>query len=296
MIIMPKIVRKIKIISPSGVINPAFIDGAVKVLTGWGFDVEVGRYAREVHGRFAGAEAQRIVDLQEAINDEQLDVIWCSRGGYGLAQIIDKIDFSPLKTYPKWVIGFSDITILHNVLSNMGVASIHGIMAKHLTELADDVISVVNIKKILSGVLPVYELPSFPENRNGVAKGKLIGGNLSVLMGLRGSPYDLNFQDAILIIEDIGEKPYQIDRMIQNLRFSGVFAQLSGLIVGHFTDCEEDPLMPNIHEIILNAVEGYDFPVCFGFPSGHENENYPLILGRDVVLTITDTNSLLEFS
>lgn len=294
---MPGPYKKIKIISPSGVIDPAYIDGAVRVFNEWGIDAVVGDFAREVYGRFAGSEAQRIHDLQDAIDDESLDAILCSRGGYGLAQIIDKIDFSGLKKHPKWLIGFSDVTVIHNVLSNMNVPSVHGIMAKHLTELEADSISAANLRKILFGEMPVYELPSHMESRKGYATGKLIGGNLSVIMGLRGSPFDLNYKDAILLVEDIGERPYQIDRMFQNLRLGGVFAQLSGLIVGHFTDCEEDPSMKKtINHIILDAVEGCDFPVCLGFPSGHENTNYPLILGREIKLTVTDEKTIVDFS
>lgn len=287
---------KIRIISPSGVINPEYIDGATNVLRTWGFEVSEGRFARIAYGRFAGTDEQRISDLQAALDDKELDAVLCSRGGYGLARIIDKIDFSGLKKYPKWIIGFSDVTVLHNILSNMSIPSIHGIMAKQLTELTVDSFPVDYLKKILIGEHPLYEIPAYPENRCGIAKGKLIGGNLSVLMGLRGSLYDLHYKDAVLFVEDIGEQPYHIDRMLQNLRLGGVFAQLSGLIAGHFTDCGEDPLMKmNLHEIVLNAVADYNFPVCFGFPSGHEELNYPLILGREVQLKVEQDKSCLDF-
>ena len=289
--------KKIRIISPSGVIDPVWIDGAAKVFQSWGFDVSEGKYAREVYGRFAGTEAQRIQDLQEAINDKDLMAILCSRGGYGLVQIIDQIDFSGLDKHPKWIIGFSDVTVLHAVLSNRNIPSIHGIMAKHLTELSDDAVSRKTLNEILLGINPVYSIPSDSLNRPGCAKGKLIGGNLSVICGLRGSQYDLNFKDAILFIEDIGEQPYHIDRMMQNFRLSGIFSQLSGLIVGSFTDCPEDPLMhKTIKEIILSVTDAHDFPVCFGFPSGHEDINYPLILGKEVSLTVSADVTLLDFN
>lgn len=289
--------NKIRIISPSGVINPALIDGATQTFQSWGFDVSEGKYAREVYGRFAGTEAQRIQDLQEAINDKDLLAILCSRGGYGLAQIIDKIDFSGLVKYPKWFIGFSDVTVLHAVLSNMNIPSIHGIMAKQLTELTDDDISRKNLKAILLGNYPVYSIPADSLNRQGDAKGKLIGGNLSVISGLRGSKYDLDFNDAILFIEDIAEEPYHIDRMMQNFRLSGIFSQLSGIIVGSFTDCPDDRLMhKNIKEIILSATDAHDFPVCFGFPSGHEEINYPLILGKMVSLSVSADSTTLSFN
>ncbi|MEA4937015.1 MAG: LD-carboxypeptidase [Paludibacter sp.] len=288
--------NEIRIISPSGAINPEYIDGATKVLTEWGYNVTEGRFARAVYGRFAGTEEERIKDLQDAIDDDQLVAIVCSRGGYGLTQIIDAIDFSSLKKYPKWLIGFSDVTVLHSFLSNHNIPSIHGVMAKQLTELAANSISVNSLKSVLSGELPVYEISHRSENRNGYAKGKLIGGNLSVLMGLRGTPYDLIYDKAVLFIEDVGERAYHIDRMLQNLRLGGVFSQLSGLIVGHFTDCDEDPLMKmTIREIILKAVANYDFPVCSGFPAGHEDENYSLILGREIQLTVTSEKSLIDF-
>ncbi|MDO9634040.1 MAG: LD-carboxypeptidase [Paludibacter sp.] len=289
--------KRIRIISPSGVIEPALIDGAANVFRSWGFDVSEGKFAREVYGRFAGTEAQRIQDLLEAINDKDLMAILCSRGGYGLAQIVDKIDFSGIEEYPKWIIGFSDVTILHAVLSNRNIPSIHGIMAKHLTELPDDTISRKNLREILLGNNPIYSIPSDSLNRLGHANGKLIGGNLSVLSGLRGSKYDLDYHDAILFIEDIGEQPYHIDRMMQNFRLSGIFSQLSGLIVGSFTNCTEDPLMhKNIKEIILSATHAHDFPVCFGFPSGHEEINYPLILGKRVSLAVSADTTILDFN
>lgn len=288
--------NEIRIISPSGVIDSDYVEGAIQVLTGWGFKVTEGRFARMAYGRFAGTAEERVKDLQEAIDDDQLVAIMCSRGGYGLTQIIDDVDFSALRRSPKWLIGFSDITVIHNVLSNQNIPSIHGIMTKHLTELVEDSMSVKSLKDVLFGKSPVYEIAPFHENRNGYAKGKLIGGNLSVIMGLRGTSYDLIYDNAILFIEDIGERAYHIDRMLQNLRLGGVFSKLAGLIVGHFTDCDEDPLMKmTIREMIQNAVAGYDFPVCFGFPAGHENENYALILGREIQLTISGEKSVVDF-
>lgn len=288
--------NEIRIISPSGAIDPNYIDGATKVLTDWGYKVTEGRFARTIYGRFAGTEQERIKDLQDAIDDDQLVAIMCSRGGYGLAQIIDDIDFSALRRYPKWLIGFSDVTVIHNVLSNHNISSIHAIMAKHLTELGEDTMSVKSLKDVLFGKSPVYEIMPFPENRNGYAKGKLIGGNLSVLMGLRGTPYDLIYKDAILFIEEIGERAYHIDRMMQNLRLGGVFSQLAGLIIGHFTDCGDDPMMKmTIRETIQKAVAAYNFPVCFGFPAGHEDENYALILGKEIQLTVSEEKSMIDF-
>jgi len=287
---------QIRIVSPSGSINPDFIDGASKILSDWGLQVTEGAYARTEYGRFGGTPEQRIADLQQALDDPNIKAILCSRGGYGLTQIVDKLDFSGFQKSPKWVIGFSDITILHNVITNLGVASIHSIMAKHLTELPVDSDQTQGLKDILFGKLPQYEIPAEPLNRTGRAQGKLIGGNLSVIMGLRGSQFDLPYKNNILFIEDIAEKPYHIDRLIQNLRFSGVLAQLSGLVVGQFSDCEEDPLMKQtISEIIYDAVSDYDYPVCFNLPAGHVDYNLPLILGAEVRLNIAPNAASLTF-
>ena len=291
-----KIDDQIRIISPSSCINPEYIDGAIKELTDWGLHVSEGKYARAKYGRFAGTPEQRIEDLQLALDDPTVKAILCSRGGYGISQIIDKIDFRNFIKSPKWTIGFSDITILHNAITNNGIASLHSVMAKHLTEKTSNDEPVQQLKNILSGELPTYSILPHTLNKNGKSSGKLIGGNLSVLMGLRGSQYDLDYSNAILFIEDIDETPYKIDRMIQNLRFSGVFSKLSGLIVGQFSDCEEDPEMKqSILEIISFAIKEYDFPVCFNFPAGHVEYNLPVILGKNIQLDVNQTEVRIQF-
>ena len=188
---------QIRIISPSGAINPDYIEGAKKMLLSWNIQTTEGEFARSEYGRFAGTQEQRIADLQQALDDPNVKAILCSRGGYGIAQIIDKLDFSGFIKSPKWLIGFSDVTILHNAITNLGVASIHGVMAKGLTESPAEAEPIQQLKDILFGKLPTYQVPNHPLNRKGNAKGKLIGGNLSVLMGLRGSQFDLNYKNAI---------------------------------------------------------------------------------------------------
>ena len=287
---------QIRIVSPSGNIEPKYIVGAKKTLSSWGLNVTEGKFARTKYGRFAGTEAQRISDLQEALDDPSVNAILCSRGGYGVAQIIDKLDFSTFAKSPKWLIGFSDITILHNAISNLGIASIHGIMAKHLTQFPADSIHVQKCREILFGQVPTYVVPKHRLNKVGIAQGKLIGGNLSVLIGLRGSQFDLDYKNNILFIEDIAERPYHIDRMMQNLRFSGSLAQLSGLVVGQFSDCDEDPLMKkSVAQIIASAVSEYDYPVCFNFPAGHVDNNFPLKLGETVQFEVTKRAVILTF-
>lgn len=278
---------EIRILTPSGAIDPAFIDGAKRVFASWGLNPTEGTFARNEYGRFGGTKEQRIADFQAALDDPNVRAILCSRGGYGVAQIIDKIDFTKFVDSPKWLIGFSDITILHNAILNMNIASIHGIMAKHLTELPANCEQVQQLKNILFGQLPNYEILSHELNRNGKAEGKLIGGNLSVLVGMIGTSFDLPYEGNILFLEDVAEKPYHIDRMMQQLRLSGAFSKVSGLILGQFSDCDEDPLMKmSIAEIILEAVKEYDYPVCFNFPAGHVDFNLPLVMGVNLKLEV----------
>lgn len=277
----------IHIVSPSGAIQPGFIDGATKLLSSWGLKVTEGKYARTEYGRFSGTKDERVADLQQALDDPNVKAILCSRGGYGLAQIIDKIDFSSFAKSPKWLIGFSDITILHNSITALGIASMHGIMTKYLTELPEESDQITSFKNLLFGTPSNFSIKPEAENRLGQAEGKLIGGNLSVMMGMRSTPFDLDFNNNILFIEDVGEKPYQIDRMMQSLRLSGVLKQISGLVVGQFSDYDEDPLMmQSVAEIILAAVSEYDYPVCFNFPAGHVDYNLSFVLGEQAELFV----------
>ena len=283
---------KVVILSPSGKIEAQWVEGLKAVLESYGLVVSVAEHTLCAKGRFAGSDNERIQDLQEAINDAQVKAIFCSRGGYGLARIIDKIDFSSLGEDPKWVVGFSDITVLHNALSLVGVASIHGIMAKHITLRAE---GLDNLMAMLFGENVGYEVASHEMNKVGEASGQLIGGNLSVLYGLRGTPFDLDYKGKILFIEDLGERLYHIDRMMQNLRLGGVFEQISGLVVGQFTDIDEDDSFDGgVYGVISEAVKGYDIPVCFNFPAGHVDNNQPLMLGAKYKLEVLKNKSILR--
>ncbi len=288
----------IRIVSPSGAIDPTLIENAKTTLCNWGFSVSEGQFARGKYGRFAGTKEERISDLQNAINDPEVNLILCSRGGYGLAQIIDKIDFSAFNNHPKLLLGLSDITILHSALAQHNIPSLHCIMAKQIAELSEDSQAKIYLREILTeNKMPNYQLPTHELNRVGQTEGILRGGNLSVLYGLRATPYDLPLdEETILFIEDIGENAYHIDRMIQNLRLSGVLKRLKGLIVGQFTNCPEDPSMSaSIYESIANAVSEYNYPVCFNFPAGHVDDNLPLMLGAPVSLNITSQSSELRY-
>lgn len=283
---------KVALVSPAGAVEPSIIDGARQCLAQWGLQVVVGAHAYGKYHRFSGTDAERISDLQWAIDQPDIAAIFCCRGGYGLARIIDQIDFTALQTFPKWMVGFSDITVLHNALSVAGIASLHGGMCKLLVQ---NNAPAAAIHDLLFGKVPTYHIEPSPYNRMGEAQGIVTGGNLSVLYGLQGTPYQVQTQGRILLLEDLCEPLYHIDRMVQNLRLSGVLAGISGLIVGQFSDINPDTsFAEGAYGIIAEAVKDYDYPVCMGAPIGHVDENYPIIMGTPTTLTVTSTNSIIR--
>ncbi len=288
---------KVTIISPSGNIDEKYIDGTIERLKSWNLRPEVGQFARTQNGRFAGTVEQRIADLQAAIDNPEIKAIFCSRGGYGLMQVIDQIDLTAFEINPKWIVGFSDISVLHAATTAIEVASVHSIMAKHLAELPQDAEQIKLLHDILYGRKdPEYKVPAHELNRQGEVKSTIVGGNLSVLFGLRGSHFDLDTYHKIFFIEDVGEEPYKIDRMMQNLKISGVLENLTGLIVGQFSDYEEDPqLGKTVYEIIADAVSEYDYPVCFNFPAGHVDYNLPFVLGAEATLNVKSSGASLTY-
>ena len=270
-------VKHIRIISPSGAIDPSYIDGATARLRAWGYTVSEGAHARDTWGRFAGRDEDRLADLTEALLDPEVDLLLCSRGGYGLQRIIDRV---PVITKP--IAGFSDITALHQWSGICHQPSVHGIMCKHIATLPEESEPLQALRKLLAGEAMEYRWASHPLNRPGTAHAPIVGGNLSVLYGLQGTPYGLRpMADSkpILLIEDICERHYHIDRMMRNLRLSGVLAPLSGLIVGQFSECEDDPTMQQtVYETIKEAVADYDYPLLFNAPIGHVEHNMPVLL------------------
>jgi len=258
-----------------------------------GYEVVEGKHARGEHGRFSGTEDERVADLNEALADMSTDFVLCTRGGYGLAQIVDRIEVPASKT--PTVIGFSDITALHNLMGHHGKASIHGVMCKHISEYDSHRESVDALLHMMAFQPTEYRLPAHPLNREGETTGTLRGGNLCVLYGLQDTPYNCPIAPGdILFIEDVGEHPYAIDRMMQNLRLSGVLAKLGGLVVGQFSDYEEDPRMPyTVYEGIRRMVEPYDYPCLFDFPAGHVERNLPLIINATCHLRVNKEGATL---
>lgn len=285
--------KHIRIISPSGVIAPSFIDGAVARLRAWGYKVSEGAHARDTRGRFAGTDDDRLADLTEALNDPSVDAILCSRGGYGLQRIIDRVP-----AIHKPVIGFSDITALHSAMVQAGVMSIHGSMLHAISsQNGTDSVSVM-LHNILEGTLPTYYLEHNALDQPGCAEGLLVGGNFSVLCGLAGSPYDclLRREPLILFIEDTDEEMTKVDRMLHHLEVRGVLQRLKGIIVGHFTDYKRPKNdFEDMNEMLHSYLSELDIPVCYGFPVGHKRPNLPLIEGCRVRLTVSDTGTSLTF-
>ena len=281
---------KVILLSPSSKIDRRFLDGARKRLESWGLNVKLSKHASGSSSTYSGTLRQRRDDLQEALDDDEARLIFCSRGGYGAIHLIDKLDFTRFRLHPKWIAGYSDITVLHNLLQHEGFASLHAPMARHLTVEEEHDFCTQMMHDLLFGLHPMdYFCPSHPLNRKGEASGILRGGNLSVLYGLRGTPWDLPAPGTILFLEDVNEPPHAIERMMYNLRLGGLLEQLSGLIIGQFTHLQENrTLGKELNEALAELVADYDYPVCFGFPVGHVTQNYPLICGATVQLKVTD--------
>ena len=290
-LIFPPYLQKgdnVVILSPSGKIDESLLKGMKKRLETWGLAATIGKHAGHASGRYAGTIEQRADDLQRAMNDKDIKAIFCSRGGYGAVHLIDKLDFTHFRQHPKWLIGYSDITALHNAFQANGYASIHALMARHLALEPEDDLCSLYLKDILFGHLPEYTCQPHKLNHEGTAKGTLRGGNLAVLYGLRGTPYDIPAERTILFIEDISERPHAIERMIYNLKLGGVLEKLSGIIIGQFTEYEEDKsLGKELYAALADVLKPYGIPVCFNFPVGHVAYNLPMICGAEVELSIT---------
>lgn len=287
---------KVVIVSPSSKIDKSFIRGARKLLESWGLKVTLGKHAGSSSGRFAGTVKQRLNDFQAAMDDKEVKAILCSRGGYGAVHLMDGLDFTHFHEHPKWLIGFSDITALHNLFQYNDFASLHAPMARHLTVEPEDDPCTQYLKDILFGNLPSYSCEKHKLNQYGTARGTLRGGNMAVLYGLRGTPYDLPVKGTILFIEDVSERPHAIERMMYNLKLGGVLERLSGLIIGQFTEYEEDQsLGKELYKALSDLVKEYDYPVCFNFPVGHVTDNRPLIEGGEVELIVDRKGVTLKF-
>lgn len=287
---------KIRIVSPAGKIAEKHVMPAVKWFRANGYRVELGKHVFDIHFQFAGTDAQRLDDLQTALDDDDCSAIICSRGGYGTVRIIDQLNFLNFLERPKWLVGFSDITILHACINQYQVPTIHGAMPRYFFDESGDANeNLESLMKLLIGEKIQYTVKCPEYNRTGKAKAELIGGNLSIITSLQGTFYDLDTNGKILFLEDIDEFLYHTDRMIHQLKLSSKLDNLAGLIIGDFTDMKdnESPFGMSVHEIIADALSDYSYPVCFGFPAGHDKKNLALMFGTEWELEVTTKEAKL---
>ena len=286
------------ITSPAGYITQEEIAPAMELLSEWGFRVRVGKTIGQRDYNFGGTDEERLADLQQMLDDPSLSAIMCARGGYGAVRIIDQLRWEGFRKHPKWIIGFSDITVLHAHLSrDIGTASIHSKMCNSFPDKwseADElqVASILSIRDALTGVACNREAPVNASNRNGTGRGILVGGNLRTIETLAGSRSDLLTDDRILFVEDTGEYRYSVDRMFWNLKRSGKLDKLKGLIVGGFKLKADDPgeeFGRELEQIVLEKVAEFPYPVCFDFPVGHQKNNFALKCGVLHQLQVSNT-------
>jgi muramoyltetrapeptide carboxypeptidase len=272
----------IGILCPSGYMPFEKAQRCIDALEKWGFKVHVGKTLGNQFNYFSGTDEERLNDFQVMLDDENIKAVLCARGGYGLSRIIDDINFEKFIQNPKWIIGYSDITLLHaHIYSNFNIASLHAPMAAAFNEIKESENFIQSIFDSLTGKQQSYKIASHHLNRIGICKGELIGGNLAILAHIIGSKTDINTKNKILFLEDISEYKYNIDRMLMQLKRAGKLDALAGLIVGSFSDIKDTiiPFGQDIYEIIYDKVKEFDYPVCFDFPVGHVKENYALKVG-----------------
>jgi muramoyltetrapeptide carboxypeptidase len=293
----------IGITCPAGYITQAEIDPSIIQMKSWGFNVVVGKTVGARDFTFGGTDQERLQDMQQMLDDPNIKAIMCARGGYGAIRIVDQLDFSTYKSSPKWIIGFSDITILHcHINSNYRIATIHSKMCNSFPSdwaLAEPIqIETINsIQQALKGEKMKYKADYNPKNRLGTAKGELIGGNMRCIENLAGSKSEIETDGKILFVEDTGEYLYSIDRMFYNLKRSGKLHKLKGLIVGGFkvkADDEGDGFGRTLIDIVMEKVGEFDYPVCFDFPVGHQKANFALKCGVKHILEVGLDGSKLE--
>jgi muramoyltetrapeptide carboxypeptidase len=287
---------RIAVVSPARKISPAEAEVAINIFKSWELEVVPGKHLYDSYNQFAGSDDQRLSDFQKMLDDDSIRAVICSRGGYGTVRIIDKLDFSRFLKNPKWIIGYSDFTVMHShIHEHWGVETLHAIMPVNFKDKCDGNPSVITLKKALYGKEVAYHIPGEKLNRKGSCKAPLVGGNLSILYSLTNTSSDLKTTGKILFIEDVDEYLYHIDRMMMNLRRSGKLEGLAGLVVGSMSKMHDNdiPFNKTAYEIIAEAVEDYPYPVCFNFPAGHIEDNRALILGRELTLEVNDEVKLI---
>lgn len=287
---------KVALISTARKISLSELEPAIATIKLWGLEPVFGKNLFNANHQFAGTIEERIADLQEALDHTEIKAVLCVRGGYGTVQLIDSIDFSSFKKNPKWIIGYSDVTVLHNHINkNIGIQTLHATMPINYTTNTKEALE--SLKEVLFGALPIYTVEHHELNRNGEAIGELVGGNLSIIYSLTGTSSQLDTKGKVLFLEDLDEYLYHIDRMMMNLKRAGMLTDLKGLIVGGMSEMKDNtvPFGKTAQEIIFDAAKEYQYPVCFDFPAGHINDNRTLIMGSEVDLLVGKELTTLEF-
>ncbi len=315
-LILPPALRPgdtIAIIPTARAITVEELRDGIAMAESWGLKVKLGAGIGRKHFQQAGTALERAADLQAAIQDPAVKAIWCARGGYGTVRLMEHIDLSPLLKNPKWIVGFSDVTVLHNALHNLGISTLHAQMPHNIGVKTAECVETLR-RALFGELLQIEATGSGPratgsisdneqrttDNRPGTCEAELIGGNLSLLYALRGTPYDIDPRGKILFIEDLDELLYHMDRMVMNLQLSGWFKELAGLVVGGMADMHDrnpaDPFGQSAEAIIAQAVAPCTYPVCYGFPAGHIPDNRALVLGQKAKLSVTASGATLVYN
>ena len=273
----------------------ASLQPAIKLLESWGLHVVIGKTIGKEENQLAGPDWLRATDFQEMLDNPKIKAIWAAKGGYGTVRIIDRIDFTSFKKKPKWVCGFSDMTVLHSHINNMGIETIHSFMAMNAGTANPEVLE--SFRSALFGDKLLYTIPSHEYNIKGTAKGEIVGGNLSVLCSVIGSKSEVDYKGKILFIEDLDEYLYHIDRMMMNLKRNGFFDVVKAVIVGGMSSMNDNeiPWGKDALQIIQDVLKDYKFPIIFNFPAGHIKDNRTLILGKTVSVDVSNKQSTVKF-
>ena len=296
---MPKLKEgdRIAFVAPSWNVNETQMSSAIDFFERNGFQVVLGNHLYEKHHHFSATDEHRLEDMQTMLDDTTIKAIICVRGGYGAIRFVDQLDFTRFRQHPKWICGFSDISVLHAQVLSMGFPALHSVMPITIKKETADNPYTQSLLSALRGEMLHYEFDPNASNRSGQAEGVLVGGNLSIIYSLLGSSSDLDTDGKILFIEDTDEYLYHIDRMMRALKRAGKLDHLKGLVVGCMNKLHDNdiPLGQNIQEIILSVCEEYDFPICFDFPAGHGGRNFALPLGRTAKLEVSPSGCSLTF-
>lgn len=281
----------IAIVAPAGILKNKedLIEKAKALAESWGLKVMIGQNVFNQNDHFAGTDSERASDFQKVLDNLNIKAIWSARGGYGSMRILDDLDFTKFIKSPKWIIGYSDVTALHNHVHNLGMQTIHGMMGTSMDfDPEESKESIETLRKALFGEQLFYEIKASEYNREGIAEGEIVGGNLTILLTMLGSKSSISTEGKILFIEEIGEYKYHIDRMLQSLKRAGYFENCKGLVIGDMSNIKKNTTKwgSAIEQLILDAVSEYNFPVLFDFPAGHESDNRALILGRKISLSV----------